>query len=73
MANIKANAYAAERCKTPLFKHEDRRWHVDYVENDKWTEKSFMDPEKAYEFYLSIFHKLEKEYTRKNREGKGSR
>lgn len=57
-----ANLYAAERCKVPLFKHEDRRWHVDYVENGKWTEKKFMDPEKAYEFYLEIFHKLEKEF-----------
>lgn len=68
-----ANMYAAERCKVPLFKHEDLRWHVDYVENNKWTEKKFQDPVKAHEFYLEIFHKLEKEYNSKNREGKGSR
>jgi len=69
MSKIKANIYAAEHCKTPLFKHEDRRWHVDYVENSKWTEKKFMDPDKAYEFYLEIFHKLENEYLSLN-EGK---
>ena len=57
------NTYAAERCRTPLFKHSDLRWHVDFVENGKWTEKSFQDPDKAYEFYLYIFHKLEKEFS----------
>lgn len=68
MSNIKANMYAAERSKTPLFKHEDKKWHVDYVENGKWTEKAFDNHDDAYKFYLYIFHKLEKEYNPK--EGK---
>ena len=67
---MNSNVYAAERCKTPLFKHEDKMWHVDYVENSRWTEKKFTDPEEAYVFYLEIFHKLEKEY---KPEGRGSR
>ena len=56
------NLYAAERCRTPLFKHEDKKWHVDFVENGKWTEKSFDDHDSAYKFYLEIFYKLEREY-----------
>jgi hypothetical protein len=54
--------YAAERCKTPLFKHEDKKWHVDYVENGKWTEKTFPNHDDAYKLYLEIFYKLEAEY-----------
>ena len=68
-----ANMYAATHCMVPIFKWEDRRWHVTYTEKEEWKDKKFMDPEKAYEFYLKIFHKLEKEYNTKNREGKGSR
>ena len=62
MSRIRANMYAAERCKTPLFKHEDKKWHVDYVENEKWTEKAFDNHDDAYKFYLDIFYKLENEY-----------
>lgn len=57
------NLYAAERCRTPLFKHVDKKWHVDFVENGKWTEKVFIDHEQAYKFYLDTFHKLEQEYS----------
>ena len=67
-----ANMYAATHCMVPIFKHEDLRWHVTYMKNDKWIDKKFQDPEKAYEFYLNIFHKLENEYDSKN-QGKGSR
>jgi len=56
------NLYAAERCRTPLFKNSDKKWHVDFVVNDEWTEKAFTDHEQAYKFYLEIFYKLEKEY-----------
>lgn len=62
METIKASMYAAERCKTPLFKHEDKKWHVDFVENEKWTEKAFPNHDDAYKFYLEIFYKLKKEY-----------
>lgn len=57
------NLYAAERCRTPLFKHADKKWHVDFVENGKWTEKAFADHEQAYRFYLDIFYKLEQEFS----------
>lgn len=68
-----ANMYAATHCMVPIYKHADLRWHVTYMENNQWMDKKFQDPEKAHEFYLEIFHKLENEYNTKNREGKGSR
>lgn len=68
-----ANMYAATHCMVPIFKWEDRRWHVTYTENEEWKDKKFQDPELAYGFYLYIFHKLENEYLSNNKEGKGSR
>ena len=61
-----ANLYAAENCKVPIFKWDDKRWHVDYVKDGKWTERKFVDPETAYGFYNHIFKKLEEEYNQQN-------
>lgn len=72
MKNL-ANLYAAERCKVPIFKHEDLKWHVFYMSNGRLIDKKFQDPEKAHAFYLDIFHKLENEYNANHKEGKGSR
>ena len=68
-----ANMYAATHCKVPIFKWEDRRWHVTYVENEKWQDRKFQDPELAYGFYLYVFHKLEKEYITNSNKDRGSR
>lgn len=63
--NSKATLYAAEHCKTPLFNWSDKKWHVDYIEDEKWVFKAFNTSPEAHDFYLKVFHTLEIEYESK--------
>lgn len=67
-----ANIYAANNCKVPIFSHEDKKWHVSHTIEGKWVDETFINPDMAYDYYLDLFHSLEKEYELKNK-GKGSR
>ena len=63
---IEAQLSAMLFIKRPVYNRKNKKWVVEYVENDKTLIKEFVDKEDALVYYYLKLHEIEDKFDKTN-------